>query len=320
MNLLKLTFAVFVCTLLVWGGETLYLLQQNAATPDRVRAGENQKRIRAEVEYQKNLRALEQEYEKKKHLATGETVFDRIYNSQDQSIIELIQRVSKEALPDSWSSDVKVEEFTHFVLLIYLPHNSQQVAPDQIFSHLGPIIKYCGFLLTDVAVFDKTHKSYLFFDKTMLGEIKRNGQWSKRLISHAEKQGKSFTRFNSVTIECEKHESHLFLPIEVAGKSGIVTSYALLDTGASTTTLTSEIVTKTGFDNLQNAPRRNFNTANGPMSCPIVTREVNVGGFRKGIEVAVNQRDDINLLGVNFFEGMDYIVDFQNSAIYVWKK
>ena len=125
---------------------------------------------------------------------------------------------------------------------------------------------------------------------------------------------------NSVTIECEKHESHLFLPIEVAGKSGIVTSYALLDTGASTTTLTAEVVAKTGFDNLQNAPRRNFNTANGPLSCPIVNREVNVGGFRKSIEIAANQRDDINLLGVNFFEGMNYIVDFQNSAIYVWGK
>jgi len=160
----------------------------------------------------------------------------------------------------------------------------------------------------------------LFFDKTMLDEIKRSKKLSNKTLSSAENHGQSFTQYNSVTIECEKQESHLFLPIEVAGKSGIVTSYALFDTGASTTTLTSEIVTKTGSDNLQNAPRRNFNTANGPMSCPIVTREVNVGGFRKGLEVAVNQRDDINLLGVNFFEGMDYVVDFQNSAIYVWEK
>jgi hypothetical protein len=51
-----------------------------------------------------------------------------------------------------------------------------------------------------------------------------------------------------------------------------------------------------------------------------IQQEVNVSGFRKGIEVAVNQRDEMNLLGVNFFEGMDYIVDFQNSAIYVWEK
>jgi clan AA aspartic protease (TIGR02281 family) len=154
----------------------------------------------------------------------------------------------------------------------------------------------------------------------MLDKIKRRGKLLNNTLAHAKKQGLSFTQFNSVTIECEKHESHLFLPIEVAGKGGIVSIYVLLDTGASTTTLTSEVIAKTGFDNLQNAPRRTFNTANGPMSCPIVTREVNVGGFRKGIEIAVNQKDDINLLGVNFFAGMDYIVDFQNSAIYVWEK
>ena len=71
---------------------------------------------------------------------------------------------------------------------------------------------------------------------------------------------------------------------------------------------------------MQNAPSRSFSTANGTMSCPIVMRAVNVGGFRKRIEVAVNQKDEMNLLGVNFFEGMDYIIDFQNSVIYVWEK
>jgi len=320
MNLSKLITIIFICSLIAWAGEVIYLFQQNAAKPDRVRAEENQKVNRANIEYQKNLRELEKEYQKKKHIATGENVFDRIYNTQDQSITELIQRIADEALPKSWSSDVKVEEFTHFILLIYLPHNSQQVAPEKIVLYLAPIIQYCGMFLTDVSVFDKTHKSYLFFDNTMLEQIKQNGQLQKRLLAHAEKQGQSFTQYNSVTIECEEDNSHLFLSIELAGKSGIVTCYALFDTGASTTTIASEVVTKTGFDNLKNATRRSFNTANGPMSCPIVQREVNVGGFRKRIEIAVNQRDEINLLGVNFFEGMDYIVDFQNSAIYVWEK
>ena len=320
MKRLKLIGILFLISLLVWVGEVIYLAQLNAAAPNHIKAAENQRRNRENIEYQQKIRELEQDYDKKKHLATGKTVFDRIYNTQGQSIIELIQRLSDEALPKSWSSDVKVEEFTHFILLIYLPHNSQQVAPDQVVSYFGPILEYCGWLLTDVAVFDRTHKSYLFFDKTMLNETKKNGQLSKRLLACAEKQGQSFTQFNSATIECEKHESHLFLPIEVAGPSGIVTCYALLDTGASTTTLNYEVVSKTGSDNLQNVPRRSFNTANGMMSCPIVTRGLNIGGFRKNVEIAVNQKDDINLLGVNFFEGMDYIVDFQNSAIYVWDK
>jgi predicted aspartyl protease len=320
MNHLKLIGIFFLVTLLVWVGEVIYLAQQNAAAPDRVKAAENQRMDRAEIEYRKGIRALEQDYNKKKHLATGKTVFDRIYNTEGQSLDDLILHISDEALPESWSSDVKVEEFTHFILLIYLPHNSQRVEASQVISFLGPILEYCGWLLTDIAVFDNTHQSYLFFDKSILDEIKNNGQLPEYLLARAEKQGQLFTQFNSITIECEKQESHLFLLIEVAGSSGVVTCYALLDTGASTTTLTYEVISKTGSDNLQNAPRRNFNTANGTMSCPIVTREVNVGGFRKGIEVAVNQKDEMNLLGVNFFEGMDYIVDFQNSAIYVWGK
>jgi len=320
MNILKIITIIFLCSLVVWAGEAIYFVQQNAATPDRLKAEENQKRSRATLEYRQKLRELEQEYDKKKHFATGATVYDRIYNVKNQSIIELIQRISDEALPKSWPFDVKVEEFTHFILLIYLPHNSKQLAPKQIASYLDPILQYCGWLLKDVAVFDKTHKCYLFFDKKILKKINKKEKLSKRLLTHVERQGKSFTQFNSVTIECEKYKSHLFLPIEVTGSGGIVTCNALLDTGASTTTLNSNVVTKTGFDNLQNVARRKFSTANGVMSCPIVTRIINIGGVRKSIEIAVNQKDKINLLGVNFFKGVDYIVDFQNSAIYIWEK
>jgi predicted aspartyl protease len=154
----------------------------------------------------------------------------------------------------------------------------------------------------------------------MLDEIGKGKKLSQALQRRSEKNGQSFTRFNSVTIECMKYKSHLFLPLEVIGANAVVNCNALLDTGASTTTLSAEVVSNTGSDDLRNAPRRSFNTANGTMSCPIVKREVNVGGFRKSIEVAVNQRDEVNLLGVNFFEGMEYIVDFQNSSIYVWER
>jgi len=213
-----------------------------------------------------------------------------------------------------------VEEFTHFILLIYLPHNAPQSEPTKVASYLPPIIEHCNWCLSDVAVFDRTHKSYLFFDTEILNDIRKHDSLTSTFAERVRKQGESFTRFNSVTIQCDKHESHLFLPIEVTGPSGVVTCYALFDTGASTTTLDDAIVAKTGFVDLSHAPRRSFNTANGWMSCPIVRREVNVGGYRRNIEVAVNQRDEVNLLGINFFDGMDYIVDFQNSCIYAWEK
>jgi predicted aspartyl protease len=56
------------------------------------------------------------------------------------------------------------------------------------------------------------------------------------------------------------------------------------------------------------------------MSCPIVYREVNIEGFRKKIKVAVSQNDEINLLGMNYFEGMKYIIDPQNACIYMWEE
>ena len=320
MRLPKLLIILLTVALLVWAVEALYLKQRNTSAAARIKAEEAQNRDRLLVEHKQTRRELELEYDKKKQLATGQTVFDRIFNTQDQNIEELILRVSREALPAAWSCDVRVEEFTHFILYIHLPHNPQRATPDQVVVYLHPILKYCGGYLSDVAVFDSTHKSYLFFDKSMLEAIKKDAGISRALARRSEQLGEVFTRFNSVTIECEKHESQLFLPLEVVGSNGVVTCYALFDTGASTTMLSSEVVNKTGIDNLQSAPRRSFNTANGLLSCPIVTREVNVAGFRKGIEVAVNQRDELNLLGMNFFEGMDYIVDFQNSAIYVWQK
>jgi predicted aspartyl protease len=272
------------------------------------------------LEYAQKLRDLEREYEFKKHQATGDTVFDRIFNDQDQTIIELVKRISQEALPDGWSCDVKVEEFTHFILLIYLPHNSERPKIDQVTPYLKPIFKYCSWWLSDIAIFDSRHKSYLFFDKSLLTRLKSGNHLSKEIIELSTKQGSSFTRFNSVTVDCEKYESHLFLPVEISGPNGVIGGRALLDTGASVTMLSSEIITATGWDNIQNAPLRTFNTVNGTISCPIVKREVNIGGIRKNIEVAVNQQDALTLVGMNFFAGMDYIVDFSQSAVYMWEK
>jgi len=162
MSLTKLTHNPLnsrTCRLAV---QALYFAHENASTRDRIRSQEAQNRSRMETDNAQKLRELEHEYERKKHLATGGTVFDRIFNAQDQTIIDLVKRISQEALPDGWSCDVKVEEFTHFILLIYLPHNSERPQIDQVTSSLQPIMKYCSWCLSDVAVFDSRHKSYLF--------------------------------------------------------------------------------------------------------------------------------------------------------------
>lgn len=234
--------------------------------------------------------------------------------------MDLIKRIAYEAIPDGWSCEVEAEEFTHFILLVYLPHDYRTLVPDQAISYLQPVLRHCSSYLSNVAVFDRRHKSYLFFDETLLDEVKSGKVISREMLLRAEEQGQSFTRFNSVTLECEKHESHLYLPIEVAGPKGVARAIALFDTGATTTMLSDEVISTTGFDDLQSARRSRFSTANGWISCPIVSRDVDVGGLRKATDIAVNQKDGQNLLGMDFFDGMEYIVDFQNSAIYVWER
>lgn len=320
MSLAKLLSILLAAALAVWAIQALYLVNDNARTPDRIRRREMQNKSRMELEYAQKLLKLEREYTRKKHLATGDTVFDRIFNAQDQTIIELVKRISQEALPDKWSCEVKAEGFTHFILSIYLPHNSERPPDARVALSLRPIMRYCSLYLTDVAVFDRRRKSYLFFDKQLLTRLKSGEPLSKEMTKLAAKKGTSFTRFNSVTVNCEEHESHLYLPVEISGPNGVISCLALLDTGASVTMLSSEIIAETGWDNLQNAPRRTFHTVNGTISCPIVGREVNIGGIRKNIEVAVNQQDELSLVGMNFFAGMDYIVDSEQSAIYIWEK
>jgi len=320
MRIFRLIGLVLLLPLVVWGIEVLYLLQRNASTPSKIQTQGKAGRTRLMAEFKGKERDLVRDYEQRKYLATGETAYDRIFNTQGQTINQLIQCIATEALPKTWSCEVQVEEFTHFLLLILLPHNEERVAATRIAVHLKPIIAYCNPYLSDVAVFDRNHKSYLFFDQEILEHLRNGGNLTDALVAKVEHQGRSFTRFNSTTIPCEKHESHLFLSTEVIGPSALVTCYALFDTGASTTVLSSEVITATGNDDLTTAPKRTFQTANGLLSCPIVRREVNLAGIRRNIEVAVNQRDEVNLIGMNYFSGLKYIVDSEASCIHVWEK
>jgi predicted aspartyl protease len=321
MSLTKVLSLLLAAALVVWAVEALWLVNQNTNLQTHIRTQAAQARSRIELEHKQKLREVEHGHESKKHLATGDTVFDRIFNAQDQTISDMINRISQEALPREWSFDVKTEEFTHFILLVYLPHNLQQPTLEQITASLHPIVEYCGEYLTDISVFDKAHKSYLFFDKSMLAQLKAKEPLTPATLELATRQGTAFTRFNSVTVDCRKFESHLLVPIEIIDPNGgVIECDALLDTGASITMLSSEIISKTGQENIHTLPQRVFSTVNGTISCPIVRREVSIGGVRRNIEVAVSQQDTLALVGMNYFDGMDYIVDFGQSAIYMWEK
>lgn len=320
MKVRKILIILLILALIVWGFQTIYILYNNVSAPDKIKRQFNKERKMIRLEFLNKQRKLKDEYRQKKYLATGKTVYDRVFNTKDQTLVELIQRMAEESFPRGWSCHVRVEEFTQFLLLVYVPHNLDRVNAEEIVPYIVPIVKYCNWCLSDVAVFDSTHKSYLFFDNETLKHIEIEGQLTNTLLAKVKKQGESFTQFNSTTIQCEKFEQHLILPVEIIGPSGVETCIAFFDTGASTTTVSYPVISKTGQDDLLHARRETFNTANGLMSCPIVYREVNIEGFRKRIEVAVNQNDEINLLGMNYFEGMKYIIDPQNACIYIWEE
>lgn len=316
----KFLFFILMAVLLVWGIQALYIVNQNKNLPREIATKAKLERTHIVSNYKTKEQQLINEYERKKYQATGNTVYDRIFNKPTDTLTGLIENIAKESVPNSWKIEVEIEEFTHYILLVYLPSDTYNVSVDAIAKYLHPIISYCAPCLTDVAVFDRTHKSYLFFDKNTLNQLNKSPYLTNELTDKIKAQGESFIRFNSVILQCEKHLSHLFLPVEVSGSGGIVSCYMLFDTGASTTTISQEVAKQTGYDNLVIAPKRSFNTANGWMSCPLIKRNINIGSFHKNIEVAVNENDDLTLLGMNFFDGMDYIVDFTNSCIYVWEK
>jgi len=322
MRTRKILAILLLIALVVWAVETLWIVQSNSSIPSQLKRQAESERKALMLQFANNERKLNNDYSQKKYLATGKTVYDRIFNAKEQTIVQLIQRMAAESMPKGWNCQVRVEEFTHFILLVYLPNNLNRVEAGAVASYLIPVAKHCNQWLTDVSVFDLAHKSYLFFDKDAIEHIKREGKLTETLLGKVKQQGESFTRFNSTTIKCEMHQGHLFLPIEIIGSSNVQTCFALLDTGASVTTVSRSIILQTGLgeNELRFASRRSFNTANGLMSCPVVQREVNIEGFRKRIEVAVNEIDEVNLLGMNYFRGMKYIVDSQNACIYIWKE
>ncbi|MEI6808767.1 MAG: retropepsin-like aspartic protease [bacterium] len=320
MRIFKILLVLCLGTLVLWGAEFCLQASRNAAFPAEITARAERERGAMQLEFATREKNLEQEFAGKKHLATGKTIYDRIYNSPNQSIEDMIRHISREALPENWSCDVKVDEFTHFVLLIYQPTTAVPVEAAAVVPILLPILKYCGGYLSDVAVFDKTRKSSLFFDKDVLAEIRQRENISAISAERAKKQGVQFTRYNSITVPCQESQGHFFVKIEIGGRDGVVPCVALLDTGASVTMISTEAAEKSDGASLASAPQRTFDTANGRLLCPVVRRDVLVQGYRRNIEVAVNRSGTWNLLGVNFFEGLDYVVDSQNSCIHFWEK
>ena len=92
-NLLSVLLVILIiwsiCILVIWGIYTFYVLQKNTRMPMKISSEAEQKRKSILVDYQNKKRELTNKYDREKYLATGKTVYDRIFNTPGQTIVEL---------------------------------------------------------------------------------------------------------------------------------------------------------------------------------------------------------------------------------------
>jgi predicted aspartyl protease len=231
-----------------------------------------------------------------------------------------MQKLALEAFPNNWKMDVKVEEFTNFILLVQVDVKSNEPAVTDIIKYLVPVLDNSGGYLKNVAIYNEKHQCYLFFDENALNGLIKNKNLGTNTINEVKRKGEGFLRYNAIKIDFQEEYGHIFIPVTVVGEYGSCETIMMLDTGASMTVISLELAQKTGHEDLNNISRRTFSTANGLMTCPIVQREIVIGDLEKKQAVAVNLEDDSNLLGVDFFESREYIIDSTSKCIYVWNK
>jgi len=283
---------------------------------------ENESKIQIiQLKNEEERKKLNDEFEMNKYLAGGKDTYERIYNSQANDITDLLQKLTTEALPATWKSEIKVEEFTKFILLIQNQSNVQEFYANEIGKYLIPILNYGGQYLKNVAVFNDKHQSYLYFDEDALNQLSKNQTLSNKTIASIKNKGINFTKFNAIKIDYEDQLGHILInDVTISGVNHSISVPMMLDTGASITTISPEFAKQTGQEDLDAIKREKFSTSNGIIECPIVEREIIISSFDKKLSVAVCPQTDINLLGVNFFESMNYVIDAESKSIYVWSK
>jgi hypothetical protein len=152
------------------------------------------------------------------------------------------------------------------------------------------------------------------------GLHKFNKNLGTNVINEAKRKGEGFLRYNAIKIDFQETNGYIFIPAIVVEEYGRYETIMMLDTGASMTVISLELGQKTGHEDLNEVVRRTFSTIKVLISCPIVQREVTVGDIYKKQNVTLNLEDNSNLLGVDFFESREYIIDNPSKCIYIWNK
>ena len=269
---------------------------------------------------EKEKKKLLDEFDKNKYLASGKDAYERIYNNKQSDVLDLVQKLALEAFPNNWKIDVKAEEFTNFILLAQVDLKTNKPEVTDIITYLIPVLDNSDGYLKNVAIYNEKHQCYLFFDENALNGVIKNKNLGTNAINEAKRKGEGFLRYNAIKIDFQEINGHIFIPVIVVGEYGSYETIMMLDTGASMTVISLELAQETGHEDLNEISRKTFSTVKGLISCPIVQREIIVGDTYKKQAVAVNLEDNSNLLGMDFFESREYIIDNSSKCIYIWNK
>lgn len=110
---------------------------------------------------EKEKKSILDDFEKKRYVATGKNVYERVYNKQEQTIEDFLLSLAIESFPSGWECKIKVEEFTNFILLAQVSDRDDAPNPEEVFKYLIPVVRYGLPYLKDVAVYDKIGRAHV---------------------------------------------------------------------------------------------------------------------------------------------------------------
>lgn len=275
---------------------------------------------KVELQFEREKKSLLDEHIEKKYLATGSNKFERIYNNKQNSIKDLILELAYESKFSNWQVDVKVEEFTKFILLIYTKYDGSINEFPNIVNYIKPIIIYSYPYLSSIAIFDTKHRCKLFFEDKLIKSIYYDSFDYNDLISKAEEMGMMCKRYNSIEVDFEEYYNHIYIPTIIYSENNSVESLFLMDTGATTTIISLELARITGDENLSELPSESFHTANGTITCPLVYRTFSISRLTYDGMIGVNENDDYNILGMDFLKDKNFYIDNNVKKVYFWYK
>jgi clan AA aspartic protease (TIGR02281 family) len=186
---------------------------------------------------------------------------------------------------------------------------------EQVLKYLKPIMPYLSEYLKNIAIYDSNNQCCLYFDEQSINYLLKNGNINQSESDRLKQNAEIFKTYNDYKIQLKYENGHYYAIVVVIGKNASTEVMMMLDTGATKSMISEDVALKTGSETLSSEQMMYFQTANGLVKYPLVKRRLVLEDTGKDLEISVNTKDNINLLGMDFLK--DCSIDSQERCIYV---